>query len=161
MLKYFGDELVITSPGKWCWTILVPCCRISHSSMHICSWGRVCSLNKKVKKMCLKSERFQWAPAEMKSDSFSSQSGKECVASSPAAGSQSSHLSWQCYRQSIFHMDKSFFGVPAVGTAKVSSSLAGLSSPKTAHFIKGCSWYCFIARIKSGTIKCLFCLSLF
>lgn len=80
--------------------------------------------------MCLKSERFQRAPAEMKSGPFSSQSGKECVASAPAAGSQSSHLPWQCYRARIFHMDKSSFGVSPVGMAKASLTHAGFSSPK-------------------------------
>lgn len=59
----------------------------------------------------------------MKSGPSSSQSGKERVASSPAAGSQSSHLSWQCYRASIFHRNKSSSGVCPVGMAKVSSSL--------------------------------------
>lgn len=133
MLKYLGDELVITSSVKWHWTILMPHCRISRSLEHVCSGGRKgYSLNEKVKKMCL--ERFQWAPAEMKSGPFSSQSGKECVASSPAAGSQSSHLSWQCYRASIFHMDKSSFGVSPVGMAKVSLSHADFT--KMVVFIK-------------------------
>lgn len=66
----------------------------------------------------------------MKSGPSSSQSGKERVASSPAAGSQSSHLSWQCYRASIFHRNKSSSGVCPVGMAKVSSSFVDLSSPK-------------------------------
>jgi len=109
----------------------MPCCRISRSFEHVFSGGRRgYSLDEKVKKMCLKSERFQRAPAEMKSGLFSSQSGKECVASSPAAGSQSSHLPWQCYRASIFHMDKSSSGVSPVSMAKVSLSHAYFSSPK-------------------------------
>lgn len=142
MLKYFGDELVITSSVKWYWTILMPCCRISRSFECVCSGGRRgYSLNEKVKKMCLKSERFRWAPAEMKSGPFSSQSGKACVASSPAAGSQSSHLPWQCYRASIFHTDKSSFGVSPVDMVKVSLSRADFSSPKPVVFIKVHSWY--------------------
>lgn len=154
MLKYFGDELVITSSVKWSWTILMPHCRISLSFEHVCSGGRKgYSLNEKVKKMCL--ERFQWAPAEMKSGPFSSQSGKECVASSPAAGSQSSHLSWQCYRASIFHIDKSSFGVSPVGMAKVSWVIQ-TSLHQNGSFHKS-PQLTEVARIKIGVVKCLSC----
>lgn len=139
MLKAFLEDAQIF----WWWACYNIFCKVilnnTHAPLqnqpllrsfdHVCSGGRKgYSLNEKVKKMCL--ERFQWAPAEMKSGPFSSQSGKECVASSPAAGSQSSHLAWQCYRASISHMDKSSFGVTPVGMAKVSLSHGDFSSPK-------------------------------
>lgn len=142
MLKYFGDELLITTTLKWYWTILMPCGRISSSFERVYSGGRKgYSLNKKVKKMCLKSKRFRWAPAEMKSGPFSSQSGEECVASSPAAESQSSHLPWQCYRASVFLVDKSSFVVSPVGMAKGLLELCRFLFTKMEVFLKVHSWY--------------------